>query len=257
MNNNCVKNKSNRSQSILAEWFPEVRVGGFTSLDGTVEFYGRVQAIVQPNMRVLDFGAGRGAGLQEDTCDFRRNLRVLRGKVERVIACDVDEAVLDNPGADEAVVIKLNESLPFESASFDLIIADFVFEHINNPALIAAEFRRVLKRGGWICARTPNKYCMISLVTHMIHNSRHSHVLRWVQPERQAMDIFPTVFKLNTKRAIAAFFPHTDFENFTYRYEAEPSYFFNSSAMFALMLLINWLTPMPMKSGFFIFLRKK
>ena len=180
-----------------------------------------------------------------------------RGRVAKVIVCDVDEVVLQNPGADETVVIRPDEPLPFADGAFDLIVSDFVFEHIADPALVSKELRRILKPNGWICARTPNKYCLISLVTRLIHNSRHAHILRRVQPERQSIDVFPTVFKLNCKRAIMTWFPPDAFDNFTYRYEAEPSYFFNNQAVFALMLFINWLLPPIMKSGLFVFLKKK
>jgi len=248
--------EARQSLGVLMRWFPEVGAGGYTSLDGTVEFYGRVQALLRPDMHVLDFGAGRGAGLQEDAAAFRKALRRLRGKVAKVTACDVDEAVLKNPGADEAVVIRPDESLPFEDGAFDLIVADFVFEHIGDPALVSTEMRRILKPGGWICARTPNRYCLVSLLTRLIHSSRHSRVLRWVQPERKSIDVFPTVFKLNSKRDISTWFKPDAFDNFTYRYEPEPSYFFNSRAVFALMLFLNWLSPPVMKSNLFVFLRK-
>lgn len=241
----------------MASWFPEVGAGGFTSLDGTVEFYGRINALLQPAMTVLDFGAGRGAGLQDDPSSFRKALRTIKGKVAKVVACDVDEAVLGNPGADEAIVIQPDTPLPFANGTFDLIVSDFVFEHIADPAFVSGELRRILKPGGWICARTPNKYCLISLLTRLIHNSKHSRILRQVQPERHETDIFPTVFKLNSKRAIATWFTPVAFDNFTCRYEAEPSYFFNNRAVFALMLLINRLSPSVMKSGLFVFLRKK
>lgn len=69
--------------------------------------------------------------------------------------------------------------------------------------------------------------------------------------------MFPTVFKLNRKRTIRTWFPPDAFDHFTYRYEAEPSYFFNNRAVFSLMLLINWLTPPVMKSGLFVFLSKR
>jgi SAM-dependent methyltransferase len=249
--------KPQRSQGIRAQWFPEVKAGGYTSLDGTVEFYGRVQALLRPEMVVLDFGAGRGSGLQNDSSSFRKDLRVLRGKVAKIVACDVDEAVLDNPGADQTLVILPNEPLPFADGTFDMIISDFVFEHITDPALAAAELQRILKSGGWICARTPNKYCLISLITRIIHNSQHSRLLRWVQPERKSIDVFPTVFKLNSKRDISTWFKSDAFDNFTYRYEAEPSYFFNNRVVFALMLWVNRLSPPVMKSGLFVFLCKK
>ena len=47
-----------KSNQIMAGWFPEVGAGGFTSLDGTIEFYTRINALLMPGMTVLDFGGG-------------------------------------------------------------------------------------------------------------------------------------------------------------------------------------------------------
>lgn len=246
-----------KSSQILSTWFPETGAGGFTSLDGTLEFYSRINALLSPAMVVLDFGAGRGGALADGKIEFKKGLMSLRGKVNKVVACDVDDAVLENPGADEAVVIQPGLALPFEDQTFDMILCDFVFEHIADPELVSGELKRVLKPGGWLCARTPNKYCLISVATRLIRNSMHSHVLSVVQPERRSFDVFPTKFRLNTRRDIQKWFRPEIFDDFTYRYEAEPSYFFNSSLIFALMLFINWLSPPVMKSGLFIFLRKK
>ena len=152
------------ANEVLYGAFPEVGAGGFTCIDGTIEFYGRIQALLRPEMQVLDFGAGRGAGLQADRVTFRRELRSFKGRVARFVACDVDEAVRTNPGADETLVIALDQPLPFPDAVFDLIVSDFVFEHITKPALVCTELRRILKPGGWICARTPNKYGPVQAV---------------------------------------------------------------------------------------------
>ena len=257
MEHNLDLNSAHRSQSIIAQSFPEVEAGGYTSVDGTIEFYGRIQSLLRPDMQVLDFGAGRGAGLRDDTVVYRKDLRALQGKAAKVTVCDVDKAVLDHPATDEAVVIEPNAPLPFSDGAFDLIVCDFVFEHIVDPALVSVELSRILRPGGWICARTPNKYCLISLATRMIHNSLHSKILKWVQPERQSIDVFPTAFKLNSKSAIMAWFGQGAFDNFTYRYEPEPSYFLNSGVVFKLMLLFNVLAPSVMKSSLFVFLRKK
>jgi len=94
-------------------------------------------------------------------------------------------------------------------------------------------------------------------MTRAIPNSQHSRLLRRVQPERKSIDVFPTAFKLNSKRDIVKWFGPDVFDDFTYRYEAEPAYFFNNRAMFAFMLLINRLLPHAMKSGLFVFLRRK
>ena len=246
-----------RVQNVLSVAFAEVGAGGFTSRDGTVEFLSRVNALLQSQMHVLEFGAGRGAGLQDDPVPFRRGLRNLKGKVARVVACDVDAAVAENPGADETVVIEPDARLPFPDAAFDLVVSDFVFEHIQNPEQVSRELARVLKPGGWLCARTPNKYSPVSLVTRVIHSSRHTKILRWAQPHRREIDVFPTVFKLNSQRDLHAWFPSEAFEHFTYRYEPEPGYFFNSRFVLVLMLLVSWLAPPVMKTNLFIFLRKR
>lgn len=246
-----------KSARIKAAWFPEVGVGGFTSIDGTIEFYTRINALLEPTMTVLNFGAGRGVSLIESESEYKKELMTLKGKVKKVIACDVDKTVLHNPGADETMVTQPDEPLPFANNTFDIIISDFVFEHIANPALMSAELQRILRPGGWICARTPNKYCLISILTRLTRNSQHVSLLRRVQPERKSIDTFPTVFRFNSMRDIKNWFGLEIFENFTYRYEAEPSYFFNSRFVFTLMLLINRFIPSLMKSGLFVFLRKK
>ena len=245
------------SLRIQARWFPEIGAGGFSSLDGTIEFYTRINALLESDMNVLNFGAGRGAALTESECNYKKQLMTLRGKAAHVIACDIDDVVLNNPGADEVIVAQRDKPLPFNDGAFDLIVSDYVFEHIEDPELVSAELQRILKPGGWICARTPNKYSLISLVTRLVHNSQHPMILSWAQPDRKMIDVFPTVFKLNSKRDIARWFPSETFDSFIYRYEAEPSYFFTRSTIFALMLLINQFSPPVMKSSLFIFLRKK
>jgi SAM-dependent methyltransferase len=45
--------------------------------------------------------------------------------------------------------------LPFESRSFDLVVAVAVFEHVADPARCAAEVVRVLRPGGHVYAVTP------------------------------------------------------------------------------------------------------
>lgn len=244
------------SKDIVRSFYPEAAISGYTSVDGTIEFYGRVNSILDDSMRVLDFGAGRAAWLDDDTCDYRRKLRNIRGRVARLVGCDIDEAVNRNEAVDERLQIRTGEKLPFEDESFDLILSDYTFEHIANPGEVSAEFRRILKAGGWICARTPNKYSYISFLTRMIRNRSHANVLKSAQPERKEIDVFPTTFLLNSRRDIDKYFPTESFDNFTYSYEAEPAYHFNSKLIFALMLGMNRMLPDFLKVNLFVFLRK-
>ena len=247
----------NKRLNIISSHYPEVKISGFTSVDGTIEFYGKVNSLLNESMTVLDYGAGRAGWFEDDPCEYRKILRTIKGKVKKVVGCDIDDAIIDNNSVDEKVLIKIGKGLPFENESFDLIISDYVFEHVQKPDETTKELHRILKKGGWLCARTPNKYCYISIFTRIIKNSSHTNFLKYIQPDRKEVDTFPTAFRLNSINDLSKYFDESSFDNFTYKYEAEPAYFFNNKAVFLLMLLINKLLPEIMKVNLFIFLRKK
>lgn len=246
-----------KSDEVVSSFYTESKISGYTSVDGTVEYYNRINSLIDSSMTVLDFGAGRAAWYEDDSCSYRKKLRTIKDKVHKVIGCDVDAAIFDNNSVDESIQIEIGKPLPFDDESFDVIISDYTFEHIANPAEVAQEFHRILKKGGWICARTPNKYSYIAMVTRMVNNRYHEKVIKYAQPERKDVDVFPTTFELNSINDISKYFNESDFENLTYRYEAEPAYHFNNKLLFSILLLVNRLLPPFMKVNLFIFLKKK
>lgn len=245
-----------KSHRIVSSYYPEININGHTSIDGTIEFYNRINSLINKPMTILDFGAGRAAWYEDDLCSYRKKLRTIKGKVGKVIGCDVDNAIFNNNSVDEQIKIKIGEPLPFEDNSFDLIISDYTLEHIANPNEVAKEFHRILKKEGWICARTPNKYSYVSLITRIVNNTHHAKILKYAQPERKEIDVFPTTFKLNSMRDILYYFDKSHFDNFTYRYQAEPPYHFNNKLLFSIFLLANKFMPSTMKADLFIFLKK-
>ncbi|ADO46022.1 Methyltransferase type 11 [Hydrogenobacter thermophilus TK-6] len=67
------------------------------------------------------------------------------------------------------------ETLPFEENSFDIVISNFVIEHLKNPQKLFTEGYRVLKRGGYFYCTTeyytslfcPDGYNFYSDPTHV------------------------------------------------------------------------------------------
>lgn len=249
------------AQSRLADckrqFYPEVSAGGFSHVDGTVAFYSRVNALLQPEMTVLDFGAGRGRAVQEDPVPYRRALQTLQGKCRRLIGADVDEAVLQHPRLDEAHVIPEHGPLPLADGSVDLIVSDATFEHITHPEAVASELARVLKPGGWLCARTPNRWGYIGLGTNLIPNRWHVALLKYLQPHRKAVDVFPTAYRLNTRAALKKHFPEATWEHCSHGHFAEPAYFGTSKLLWALVLFSYRLTPPGGAPTWMVFLRRK
>lgn len=51
----------------------------------------------------------------------------------------------------------LNGKIPFDSGSFDIVINNQVFEHVDNLDFVLTECHRVLKPGGIILSLFPSK----------------------------------------------------------------------------------------------------
>ena len=241
----------------IARLHPEMQLGGFSAYDGTIEFYSRVKALARPDMVAVDLGAGRGAWFEDDQSAFRRDMRRLKGHVAQVVGCDVDAAVLNNRSVDSARLLTPGQPWPFDDASVDLIVSDYVLEHIADPAAFAAEVRRVLKPGGWLCARTPTKYHYVSIAARAISNLRHARVLQAAQPGRKAEDVFPTVYRLNTHADLERAFGSQWFEHCSYTYTSEPQYHFGRAWVYRLFAFAHWLLPRSMTGNLYVFLRKR
>ena len=241
--------------SLIQNSYPESRFGGFSDHDGTVAFYTRIKSLLEPEMTVLDVGCGRGAALIDDPINYKKELRLMRGRCRKVIGIDIDPVGEDNPGLDEFRLLK-SDKWPIEDESIDLIISDYVLEHISNPEIFFKEISRVLKRRGIFCARTSNKIGYVGIVARVIPNRGHSTVLKYAQKQRMEMDVFPTVYKVNTVWKIRRQMKKVGLDGIAYGYEAEPAYLDFSSFFYRIGKFIHAFTPGPLRTNIFVFARK-
>lgn len=239
--------------------YPEIAAGGYSRVDGTMAFYVRVGALLTEagsDAVVVDFGAGRGAFVDQGA-PAHRDARLLRGRAGRVIGIDVDKAVLDNPAVDEAHVVRVGESLPVVDGTVDLVVSDYVFEHIADPAWAAGEIGRILRPGGWLCARTPNRWGYIGLGARAVPNSLHVGALRRLQPQKPAEDTFPTTYLLNTPAALRRWFPPNLFHHVVWAMDNEPAYVGHSLMAAKMTKALFNVTPPRLRSVLLAFLQKR
>lgn len=216
----------------------------------------QIDAVLRPTDHVLDFGAGRGEHILDDVIEYRRRLFNLRGRCAHVEGCDVDDAVLTNPFLDHAVVVEPDRPLPYPDNSFDIIFARSVFEHIRDPELIAHELVRILKPGGLIAALTPNRFGYIALAATVVPNRLHVRALSYIQPNRKSVDVFPTLYGLNSPKALRrAFGPHVDI--YTVFVSGEPGYHFGSPFLYRIFKWFHKHLPDPLQPTIIAYIRKR
>lgn len=93
---------------------------------------------------VLDAGCGPGVYAEEL---IKRGARVIAGD----ISPRMREIAAKRLGATARVVeLDLSERLPFEDAAFDVVNAPLCLDYIRDWDHVFGEFKRVLKRGGYV-----------------------------------------------------------------------------------------------------------
>jgi SAM-dependent methyltransferase len=237
------------------KFYPEYQFGTFTRVDGTIAFFTRINGLLSPAFTVLDVGCGRAAYL-EDPVSYRRNLRILKGKVSKVIGIDVDPEAQGNQCLDEFRLIT-GPSWPVDDAQVNLIVCDSVLEHIEDPDLFFAQARRVLMPGGVICLRTPNSWGYVALISRLIPNGYKTRLLAKAQEARKDCDVFRTFYRCNSTRKLRRALTQHGFECAVYGHESEPQYFAFSRLAYAAGVLHQRIAPQCLKLTLFAFGRRR
>jgi SAM-dependent methyltransferase len=236
------------TRALRRRFHPEDDFGGFTDLDGAIRFYARVRELLPEDGVALDIGCGRGTQ-DDDPVRIRRDLRILRGHCKRVIGIDVDPVASENRFIDEYRPIEPDRPWPVEDASIDLALADFVLEHIADPDAFFAEAARVIKPGGVFCIRTINVNSYLGVASRLVPSGLHARTLRRAQPGRQSQDVFPTVYRVNTRKRLARAMQEHGFQAAVYTSEDEPAYLTFSRFAYGLGLWHRRLAPRALLIG--------
>ena len=101
-----------------------------------------------PGLRLLDLGCRDGA-LTSAYLDGNR-----------VVGVDIDRVALGRARGlgIETVWADLDQPLPFENATFDMVVIAEVLEHLRFPEQLLSEASRVLVPGGTLIGSVPNCY---------------------------------------------------------------------------------------------------
>ncbi len=173
-------------------------------------------ACVNPNTTWLDLGCGHELFPQWlPSAEQDQAAIVARCKI--VVGIDYDILSLQKHEAIPRKVRGNVERLPFRDGSFDLVTANVVVEHIEDPRALLQEVHRVLRPGGIFLFHTPNLFSYATLVADLIPGPIKLKLIQFLQ-NRKEEDVFPTFYRMNTLAKVRKLVQATGFRLAEFQY---------------------------------------
>jgi len=160
--------------------------------DNDSVFLEMIETNISSGFVVLDLGAGAGH-------KFIYNLKTKVGSTGQIVGADFDKRVLENPLIHYGVVLN-GAGLPFDDDTFDIVFTRYVLEHVADPDEFLIEICRVLKPGGAFLFLTPNKWHYVCIGARCTPHRFHEFYNK--KRGQEETDIFPTVYRLNSRSAL-------------------------------------------------------
>lgn len=166
-------------------------VPGLTSSQDA--YFAALAPYVHGGTRWLDLGCGSAllpAWKQESE-------RELVARAGRLVGIDRSLGSLQNHTTIAMRVCGDIATLPFADSSFDLVTANMVVEHMDDPVGQFVEIRRVLAPGGVFLCHTPNARGYPVLVARLMPDVLKRMLARGLEG-RRSRDVFKTYYRANS-----------------------------------------------------------
>jgi ubiquinone/menaquinone biosynthesis C-methylase UbiE len=127
--------------------------------------------------------------------------RTLVQRAASIVGVDPDAQSISKHRTITDVRLGKAEELPFPPGSFNLVTANMVAEHLQDPAACLQEIHRVLEPGGTFIFHTPNAKSVTVRINRSLPDSLKK-MLAAVLESRKSEDVYPTHYRLNDEAAI-------------------------------------------------------
>ncbi|HEY3248776.1 MAG TPA: class I SAM-dependent methyltransferase [bacterium] len=169
--------QAHRSRVMQEYWQPRNALARYKHL---------LRSIIRPGVTVLHAGCGW------DKNDVTRPYAASNV----IIGVDIDPRVAHR--FHSAFCLASLTALPFQTASFDLVCSEYVFEHLEDPGAALSEISRVLVPGGAALILTPNLYSYKTIVANVTPYRFHLALGRVRYGPGHEPDMYPTRYRCNS-----------------------------------------------------------
>lgn len=218
-----------RCQELFDRAYPGFRNAG-------ERYHDLVANLVTPQTRLLELGCG-GMSLAKEPISC----------AGQSIGIDLDQAGLHSNTLLQHLALADGGAIPLADASVDLVVSQWVVEHLAQPAQVFGEIARVLRPGGRAVLFTTNAWNYVPLLSRMVSGK----VQRWLietllrRPDNES---FPTYYRANSRRALRRLAYDSGLQLEHLEFVGNPFYLAFSPPLFRLALLFEQLSdPQPLR----------
>jgi ubiquinone/menaquinone biosynthesis C-methylase UbiE len=162
-------------------------------------YYDRLSELLPESAAWLDLGCGHQVFASYMEAEERR----VTGRVALFVGADLGRESLGRHRSLQRPVLARAERLPFSGGVFDIVTANMVVEHLENPPAAFAEAKRVLRPGGVLLVHTPNRHNFKVSIASRLPAWLKNPLTRLLE-QRCEEDIYPTLYRCNTPEAVTA-----------------------------------------------------
>jgi ubiquinone/menaquinone biosynthesis C-methylase UbiE len=165
---------------------------------------------ILPGLHWLDLGCGHQIFPAYMSSSEKEEHRLVETSGSAV-GLDCSYASLRDHRSIRTRIIADLQQLPFQEASFNVISANMVMEHVKHPEEALSEIKRILKPGGIFIFHTPNALNYAFRVASIVPQAIKTKLV-WLLEGRVEEDVFPTFYRFNSKAHVENLVKETGLE---------------------------------------------
>ena len=157
-----------------------------------------VDRLVRPGCRWIDVGGGKSIFPENETLS-----RALATRCALLVGVDPSENIDHNDLVHRRVRSTIEEYRPGDT--FDLATFRMVAEHVERPRRVVEALATLLRTGGHAVIFTPYRWSPGAIAASLIPDQWHDVFARLMDTRRKE-DVFPTFYRMNTRRRLRELF---------------------------------------------------
>ena len=194
-------------------------------------YWSTLDGCITSNMMVLDMGAGK-----------KSMLSLFIGRKITIVGLDASHEALKKNKSLSYGVCGDAQRLPFKTGAFDLIVSQWLLEHLPAPVFFFKEASRCMRKGGSFVVVSNSLFCPLMAFNALMPRKIRDGIKRRFLPKEVEEDTFPTFYRANTKRRLKRLLRSTELKEKFFIYVSDLSFFIFNRILFAFWLAVDRFT---------------